>query len=147
MTWDFIQKMRATTKMKLIIKGIITEEDAELCLKYGVDGIQVSNHGGRSEDNGRGAIECLSEVAKVARGKVPIIFDSGIRRGTDIVKALAMGANAVCIGRPYLWGLGAFGQPGVERVLDILRTELAGAMQQMGAPNIASIVPEMVVKG
>jgi 4-hydroxymandelate oxidase len=147
MTWDFIQKMRDTTKMKIIIKGIITEEDADLCLKYGVDGIQVSNHGGRSEDNGRGAIECLSEVARVAKGKVPIIFDSGIRRGTDIVKALAMGANAVCIGRPYLWGLGAFGQPGVERVLDILRTELAGTMQQMGAPNIASIVPEMVVKG
>lgn len=147
MTWDFIQKMRDTTKMKIIIKGIVTEEDAELCLKYGVDGIQVSNHGGRSEDNGRGAIECLSEVARVAKGKVPIIFDSGIRRGTDIVKALAMGANAVCIGRPYLWGLGAFGQPGVERVLDILRTELAGTMQQMGAPNIAAIVPGMVVKG
>jgi 4-hydroxymandelate oxidase len=107
----------------------------------------VSNHGGRSEDNGRGAIECLSEVARVAKGKVPIIFDSGIRRGTDIVKALAMGANAVCIGRPYLWGLGAFGQPGVERVLDILRTELSGTMQQMGAPNIAALVPEMVVKG
>jgi isopentenyl diphosphate isomerase/L-lactate dehydrogenase-like FMN-dependent dehydrogenase len=146
MTWDFIKKMRDTTKMKLIIKGIVTEEDAELCLRYGVDGIHVSNHGGRSEDSGRGAIECLPEVARVAKGKVPIIFDSGVRRGTDIVKALAMGASGVCVGRPYLWGLGAFGQPGVERVLEILREELSSAMQQMGAPNIAAIAPEMVIK-
>jgi len=146
MTWDFIKKMRDTTKMKLIIKGIVTEEDAELCLRYGVDGIHVSNHGGRSEDSGRGAIECLPEVARVAKGKVPIIFDSGVRRGTDIVKALAMGASGVCVGRPYLWGLGAFGQQGVERVLEILREELSSAMQQIGAPNIAAIAPEMVIK-
>ena len=132
--------------MKLVIKGILTEEDSELCLKYGVDGIHVSNHGGRSEDSGRGAIECLPEVARIAKGKVPIIFDSGVRRGTDILKALALGASAVCIGRPYLWGLGAFGQPGVERVLEILREELAAAMQQIGAANIAALVPEMVVK-
>ncbi len=146
MTWDFIKLMRDTTKMKLIVKGILTEEDAELCLKYGVDGIHVSNHGGRSEDNGRGSIECLPEVAKVAKGKVPILFDSGVRRGTDILKALALGASAVCIGRPYLWGLGAFGQPGVERVLEILREELTAIMQQVGAPNIAAIAPEMVLK-
>jgi len=144
MTWDYIAKMRDTTKMKIILKGIVTEEDAQLCLKYGVDGIHVSNHGGRSEDNGRGAIEYLPEVAKVARGKVPILFDSGVRRGTDIFKAMALGATAVCIGRPYLWGLGAFGQPGVERVLEILREEFTGVMQQMGAPNIAAIMPEMV---
>ena len=95
---------------------------------------------------GRGSIECLPEVAKVAKGKVPNLFDSGIRRGSDIFKALALGADAVCVGRPYLWGLGAFGQPGVERVLDILQTEFKGIMQQMGAPDIASIVPGMVVK-
>jgi (S)-2-hydroxy-acid oxidase len=82
----------------------------------------------------------------VAKGKVPIIFDSGVRRGTDIVKALAMGASGVCIGRPYLWGLGAFGQPGVERVLEILREELLATMQQLGAQNIAGIVPAMVIK-
>jgi len=146
MTWDFIKLMRDTTRMKLIVKGILTAEDAELCLKYGVDGIHVSNHGGRSEDNGRGSIECLPEVAKVAKGKVPILFDSGIRRGTDILKALAMGASAVCIGRPYLWGLGAFGQPGVERVLEILREELRTIMQQAGAPNIAAITPDMAIK-
>ena len=146
MTWDFIKRMRDTTKMKLVLKGIVTEEDAALCLKYGVDGIHVSNHGGRSEDNGIGAIDCLPEVVRVARGKVPIIFDSGIRRGTDIFKAMAMGASAVCVGRPYLWGLGAFGQPGVERVLDILRDEFLGVMQQMGTPDIAAIMPEMVRK-
>jgi 4-hydroxymandelate oxidase len=146
LTWDFIKSMRDATRMKLVIKGILTEEDAALCLKYGVDGIHVSNHGGRSEDSGRGAIECLPEVVRIAKGKVPIIFDSGVRRGTDIVKALALGASAVCIGRPYLWGLGAFGQPGVERVLEILRDELTAAMQQMGAANIAALVPAMVVK-
>ena len=146
MTWDFIRRMRDVTRMKLIIKGILTEEDAELCLKYGVDGIHVSNHGGRSEDGGRGAIDCLPEVARVAKGNVPILFDSGIRRGSDIFKALALGATAVCVGRPYLWGLGAFGQPGVEKVMSLLRTELMGTMQQMGTPSLAAIEPAMVTK-
>ncbi len=146
MTWDFIKHMRDATKMKIVLKGILTQEDAELCLKYGVDGIHVSNHGGRSEDGGRGAIECLPEIAKAVNARVPILFDSGIRRGSDIFKALSMGASAVCVGRPYLWGLGAFGQPGVERVMDILRTELYGVMQQMGAPNVAAIKKEMVIQ-
>jgi isopentenyl diphosphate isomerase/L-lactate dehydrogenase-like FMN-dependent dehydrogenase len=146
MTWDFIKQMRDTTNMKLVLKGIVTEEDAELCLKYGVDGIYVSNHGGRSEDGSRPTIDCLSEIARVAKGKVPILFDSGIRRGSDIVKALAMGADAVAVGRPYLWGLGAFGQPGVEKVMDILQTELKATMQQVGAANLAAIVPAMVAK-
>lgn len=144
MTWDFIKIMRDTTKMKLVLKGIVTEEDAQLCLKYGVDGVHVSNHGGRSEDSGRGAIDALPEVAKVLKGKMPILFDSGVRRGSDIFKAMSLGASAICIGRPYLWGLGAFGQPGVERVLEILRDEYAGMMQQMGAVNTAAIVPAMV---
>jgi 4-hydroxymandelate oxidase len=144
MTWDFIKRMREVTKMKLVLKGIVTEEDAQLCLKYGVDGVHVSNHGGRAEDSGRGAIDALPEVAKVLKGKMPILFDSGVRRGTDVFKAMALGASAICIGRPYLWGLGAFGQPGVERVLEILREEYAGVMQQMGAVNTAAIVPAMI---
>ena len=82
----------------------------------------------------------------MARGKVPILFDSGVRRGSDIFKAMALGASAVCVGRPYLWGLGAFGQPGVERVLEILQTEFAGIMQQMGAVNIAAIESSMVMR-
>jgi isopentenyl diphosphate isomerase/L-lactate dehydrogenase-like FMN-dependent dehydrogenase len=146
MTWEFIKQVRDITKMKIILKGILTEEDAALCLKYGVDGIHVSNHGGRSEDGGRGAIECLPEVVKVVKGKLPILFDSGVRRGSDIFKALALGANAVCVGRPYLWGLGAFGQAGVEKVMDILQSELRGTMQQMGTPNIAAIERSMVIK-
>ena len=147
MTWDFIKQMRDITKMKIILKGVLTQEDALLCLKYGVDAVHVSNHGGRSEDTGRGAIECLPEIASVINKRVPIIFDSGVRRGTDIFKALALGADAVCIGRPYLWGLGAFGQPGVERVLELLEDEFSGAMKQMGCPSIADIRPEMVYKG
>jgi (S)-2-hydroxy-acid oxidase len=89
----------------------------------------------------------LPEIASVINKRVPIIFDSGVRRGTDIFKALALGADAVCIGRPYLWGLGAFGQPGVERVLELLEDEFSGAMKQMGCPSIADIRPEMVYKG
>ena len=146
MTWEFIKQVRDTTKMKIIIKGILTEEDAQLCLDYGVDGIHVSNHGGRREINGRGAIECLPEVVRVTKGKVPILFDSGVRRGSDVFKAMALGANAVCVGRPYLWGLGAFGQPGVERVMEILQTEFKSTMQQMGAANIAAINAAMIYK-
>ena len=146
LTWDFIKVMRDTTKMKIILKGIVTEEDARLALQYGVDGVYVSNHGGRSEDGSRAAIDCLAEVAAVVRGRMPVLFDSGVRRGSDIFKALALGADAVCIGRPYLWGLGAFGQPGVERVLQLLQAEFKGIMQQMGVINIASITPEMVTR-
>ena len=147
MTWDFVKHMRDTTNMKIILKGILTEEDALLCLKYGVDGVHVSNHGGRSEDTGRGAIECLPEVANAVNKKIPILFDSGVRRGSDIFKALTLGATAVCVGRPYLWGLGAFGQPGVERVLELLEEELSGTMKQMGTASIADIRPEMVYRG
>jgi len=146
MTWEFVKHMRDTTKMKIILKGVLTQEDALLCIKYGVDGIHVSNHGGRSEDTGRGAIECLPEVTKAINKRIPILFDSGVRRGSDIFKALALGANAVCVGRPYLWGLGAFGQPGVERVLALLEEELTGTMKQMGTPSIADIRPEMVFR-
>lgn len=147
MTWDFVRQMRYVTKMKIILKGILTEEDAALCLKYGVDGVHVSNHGGRSEDTGRGAIECLPEVSRAINQKIPILFDSGVRRGSDIFKALALGANGVCIGRPYLWGLGAFGQAGVEQVLSILGGELSGCMKQMGTPRISDIKADMVYRG
>jgi len=105
----------------------------------------VSNHGGRSEDGGGSTIEALPEIIQVA-GSMPVLIDSGFRRGSDVVKALCMGAKAVCVGRPYLWGLGAFGQPGVERVLEILRTETRAMTQQMGAPSIKHLTPVMVRK-
>ena len=122
----------------------MTGEDAELARARGVDGLIVSNHGGRSEDSGRGAIECLAEVVAGAGGTMPVLVDSGFRRGTDIFKALALGAAAVCIGRPYVWGLAGFGQPGVEAVLAMLRRELELVMRQSGTPTLASITPKHV---
>ena len=146
MTWDFVKRLRDTTSMKIVLKGIITAEDAALAVQHGADGIIVSNHGGRGEDNGRGAIEYLSEVVAAVKGRVPVLVDSGFRRGADVVKALAMGARGVCIGRPYLWGLGAFGQAGVERVLELLRIETRAVMQQCGARSIKELTPQHVGK-
>jgi isopentenyl diphosphate isomerase/L-lactate dehydrogenase-like FMN-dependent dehydrogenase len=143
MTWDYIKRIRDATKMKMVLKGILAWEDAKLAAANGIDGIIVSNHGGRAGDNGRSTIDALPEIIEAA-GPMPVLIDSGFRRGTDIVKALCMGAKGVAVGRPYLWGLGAFGQPGVERVLELLRTELRAAMQQVGAPSIKHLVPTMV---
>jgi 4-hydroxymandelate oxidase len=144
MTWDFLKRLRDTTKMKIVLKGILAHEDAVLAADAGMDAIIVSNHGGRGEDSGRSTIDALPEIVEAVHGRMPILVDSGFRRGTDIVKALAMGASAVCIGRPYIWGLGAFGQAGVERVLELMRVELYGAMQQVGAPTLKHLVPAMV---
>lgn len=144
LTWETIKRIRDTTRMKIVLKGILAHEDAELALKAGVDAIIVSNHGARSEDSGRSTIDALPDIVERVGGRMPILIDSGFRRGTDIAKALCMGATGVCIGRPYIWGLGAFGQPGVERVLELLRTELLAIMQQVGAPSIKHLVPAMV---
>ena len=144
MTWDFLKRLRDTTKMKIVLKGILAHEDALLAVEHGMDGIIVSNHGARSEDSGRSTIDALPEIVQAVKGRMPVLVDSGFRRGTDIAKALCMGANAVCIGRPYIWGLGAFGQPGVERVLELLRIELHAIMQQLGAPSVKQLVPAMV---
>jgi 4-hydroxymandelate oxidase len=145
-TWDFVRRMRDTTNMKIVIKGILTPEDATLCVENGVDGFIVSNHGGRSEDSGCSTIGALPEIVDAVGGRTPVFVDSGFRRGTDVVKALSMGANAVFVGRPYLWGLGAFGQPGVERVLEILRTETRVAMAQCGAASVKELSPALIRK-
>jgi len=139
LTWDYVDRLKNATTMKVLVKGIVTAEDATLCIQHGADGIVVSNHGGRSDESLRGTIDALPEVLDAVRGRVPVIVDSGFRRGTDIFKALALGAVAVGIGRPYIWGLGAFGQPGVEKVIDILTRELRIVMQQMGAASLAKI--------
>jgi len=144
MTWDFLKRLRDITKMKILVKGILAHEDAKLAADAGIDAIIVSTHGGRSEDSGRSTIDALPEIIEAVGGRMPILIDSGFRRGADIVKALAMGAQGVCVGRPYIWGLGAFGQPGVERVLELLRAELRVTMQQVGAPSIRHLVPAMV---
>ena len=142
--WEFVRRLKESTAMKVVIKGIVTPHDAEQCLKNGADGMIVSNHGGRAAETGRGTIECLPEVAQAVSGQVPVLVDSGFRRGTDIYKGLALGADAVCIGRPYIWGLGAFGQPGVESVLSLLQAELEVVMRQMGASNLADIKADSV---
>lgn len=139
LTWDYVDRLKDTTSMNVLVKGIVTAEDAERSLEHGVDGMIVSNHGGRSSADNRSTIEALPEILAVVDGQVPVLIDSGFRRGTDIFKALALGANAICIGRPYLWGLGAFGQPGVEKVFDLLVRELRIVMQQMGATSLAEI--------
>jgi 4-hydroxymandelate oxidase len=139
LSWNTIKRMRDITRMKIVLKGIVTPEDAELAVQNGIDGILVSNHGGRGEDNGRSTIDALPEIIAVVNRRMPVIIDSGFRRGTDVIKAVAMGAHAVGIGRPYLWGLGAFGQEGVERVLDLLRTETRAAMQQCGARSVQEL--------
>ena len=144
LTWTFIKRLRDTVKTKLVLKGLMTAADATLAVDNGLDAIIVSNHGGRDDDFGRSTIDALPEIIEAVDGRIPVLVDSGFRRGTDIVKALALGARAVCVGRPYLWGLGAFGQAGVERVLDLLQQETRAAMQQVGARALKQLGPALV---
>jgi isopentenyl diphosphate isomerase/L-lactate dehydrogenase-like FMN-dependent dehydrogenase len=146
-TWDHVDRLKKMTKMKLVLKGIETREDAKLCREHGVDGIVVSNHGGRAIEDLRPTIQSLPEVAETAGAGMKIMIDSGFRRGTDVYKALALGASAIGIGRPYVWGLAAFGAEGVERVLDILQTELLMTMRQCGTPTLAQITKASVAAG
>jgi len=139
LTWDFIRRLRDHTEMKVLIKGIVTRDDASLAVEHGADGLIVSNHGGRAEESGLSTIESLPEIVAAVRGRIPILVDSGFRRGTDIFKALALGANAVAVGRPYIWGLASFGEEGVAMVLTILRRELELAMRLAGATSIQGI--------
>jgi 4-hydroxymandelate oxidase len=139
LSWDFVKRLRDTVTVKLFLKGIVTREDAQLAVEHGVDGLIVSNHGGRAEETLRPTIESLPEVIEAVGGKVPVIVDGGIRRGTDVFKALALGASSVGIGRPHAWGLAAFGQPGVEAVLEILRREFRTIMRQAGTISVDKI--------
>jgi len=139
MDWVFLDRLRKTWKGKLFIKGIDGAEDAKLSLEHGLDGILVSNHGGRSTETGRATIEALPEVVAAVGGKIPVFLDGGVRRGTDVFKALALGAKGVGIGRPMLWGLGAFGQAGVDRVLALLQAELKLTMGNCGTRTVADI--------
>ncbi len=147
MTWDIIGRLRDITDQKIVVKGLVTREDAALAVQNGVDAVWVSNHGGRAEGSGRATIDALPEIVTAVDGRVPVIVDGGFRRGSDIFKGIARGADAVAVGRPYLWGLGAFGQAGVERVLEILRNELAITMRLAGAPSLASIGASSVGSG
>jgi 4-hydroxymandelate oxidase len=144
-TWDYVKRLRDSTSMKVFIKGIVTREDAEIAIDHGVSGVFVSNHGGRAENSQRGTINCVADVAAGIRGRGVVIVDGGLRRGTDIFKGLALGANSVGIGRPYIWGLASFGQEGIEMVLTILRRELERTMRQAGTVSVARITRDYIV--
>jgi len=146
MTWDFVDRLRDTVRGKLVLKGIMTHEDAQESLRHGVDGIIISNHGGRAEASGQSTLGVLPEIVEAVNGRIPVLIDGGFRRGTDVIKALALGASAVCIGRPYCWGLAAFGDAGIERVLEIMQTEFETIMRQAGATTIDGITAKMVAR-
>ena len=143
--WDFIKRVKDVTTMKVVIKGLESAEDATLAVSSGADGIIVSNHGGRATETGRPTIDALPEVVQGAGGRIPVLLDGGVRRGTDVFKALALGATAIGIGRPYIWGLSAFGQAGVERVLEILDTELRLAMVGCGTVTLNDITAKSII--
>jgi len=145
-SWEFVDRLKAATGMKVFLKGIVTREDAELAVAHGVDGLFCSNHGGRAENSMRATISSLPEVVQGTGGRIPVICDGGFRRGTDIFKAMALGASSIGIGRPYIWGLGAFGQEGVETVLVLLRKEFELVMKQMGTLSVPEITRAYVVE-
>ena len=145
-TPEFLDRLRALVKGKLIIKGLMEGADAALAVEHGADAVVISNHGGRNEETLRATVDCLPEVVAAVRGRAPVFIDGGIRRGTDIFKALALGATAVGIGRPQVWGLAAFGQAGVEAVIDILNRELTTIMRQAGTASIANITGAQVLR-
>jgi isopentenyl diphosphate isomerase/L-lactate dehydrogenase-like FMN-dependent dehydrogenase len=143
-TWHNLSDLCAATKLPVIVKGIMTAEDGDRCVQYGAKAVIVSNHGARQLDHVGATVEALPEVVQAVSGRIPVLIDGGIRRGTDILKALALGAKAVCVARPYLYGLAAFGQRGVERVIELLRTELALDMGLAGVANLAAIDKTLV---
>ncbi len=145
-TPKYLDQLRAIVKGRLIIKGVMEGADAALAVEHGADAVVISNHGGRNEETLRATVDCLPDVVAAVRGRVPVFIDGGIRRGTDIFKALALGATGVGIGRPQVWGLAAFGQSGVEAVIDILNRELTMIMRQAGTPTIASITSAQVLR-
>ncbi|MEW6322780.1 MAG: alpha-hydroxy acid oxidase [Acidobacteriota bacterium] len=145
--WDYVKRLKDAVPMKVMLKGIVTREEAELAVEHGADGVFVSNHGGRAENSLRATIDCLPEVVAGVKGRVPVLIDSGVRRGSDIFKALALGADAVGIGRPYVWGLGAFGQPGVDKTIALLLDELRMVMRQTRTASIDQIGPRHVMEG
>lgn len=142
--WETIAWIRSLTKLPVVLKGVLSPDDASLAVEHGASGIIVSNHGGRNLDTVPATIEALPRVVEAVDGKLPVLLDGGIRRGTDIVKALAYGAQAVLIGRPYLWGLGISGSQGIEQVVRILRMELEAAMALCGTPEISRITPSAI---
>jgi 4-hydroxymandelate oxidase len=139
MTWDYVEWLKSASSLPVVLKGILSPEDAALAVERGADAVVVSNHGARQLDSVVATIDALPDVVDAVGGKVPVLMDGGVRRGTDAMKAIAIGARAVLIGRPYIWGLAAFGQVGVQRVIELLRAEFALSMALAGKPNTAAL--------
>jgi glycolate oxidase len=139
LTWEDLAWLRSATRLPLVLKGVTTAEDAEIAVDHGVDVIYVSNHGGRQLDHGPSTIELLPEVVKAVNGRADVIVDSGFMRGTDVVKAIALGAKAVLIGKLQTWGLAAGGDAGLQRALELLKTEMTIVMTNVGVGTIADI--------
>ena len=144
MNWSDLEWLRSLTSMPIVIKGIQTAEDAMLCAEYGVEGLVVSNHGGHALEGASGTIQMLPEVVKAVGDRAEIYIDGGVRRGTDVLKCLALGARAVFIGRPIFWGLSVGGEDGMRRVLEILRAELDVAMGLCGLTDVKKATPSLV---
>jgi len=144
MTFESISWLREAAKVPVCVKGVLRPDDAERVIQAGAQAMVVSNHGGRALDGAIATLDALPAVVKAVNGRVPVLMDGGVRRGDDILKALALGAKGVLIGRPYVWGLAAFGREGVQRVIDILRAELEIAMGLAGVPNLAAINSSLV---
>jgi 4-hydroxymandelate oxidase len=144
LSWDHIDWLRAHTRLPIVLKGVLHPEDARLALRHGVDGLLLSNHGGRQLDTVPATIDLLPEMAAAVGGAVPLLLDGGIRRGTDVVKAIALGAAAVGIGRPVVWGLAADGGRGAARVLEILREELEHTMMLCGAGSLDELTGDLI---
>ncbi len=143
-TWETVKQLRDMTDLKIMLKGLMIGEDVEKAVQVGADTVVVSNHGARQLDHTGSTIEALPECVEAADGRIPVLIDGGFRRGTDILKALAMGATAVGIGRPYLWGMACYGREGVARVLELLKTELALDMGMSGVARIADIDASLI---
>eukprot|EP00878_Enallax_costatus_P014787 GHUV01015475.1.p1 GENE.GHUV01015475.1~~GHUV01015475.1.p1 ORF type:complete len:268 (+),score=71.03 GHUV01015475.1:1461-2264(+) len=146
LTWEAIPWLRTLTSLPIYIKGVLSPEDARLAVQYGVDGIIISNHGGRQLDYSPSALDMLPDVVAAVGGQVPILMDGGIRRGTDVLKALALGAKAVLLGRPVLYGLAVNGQEGVTQVLETLRRELELAMALSGCRTLQDMGPQLLLQ-
>jgi len=146
LTWDDVDWLKSISPLPLVVKGIMTAEDAVLAVDHGIAGIVVSNHGGRQLDSTLGSLDALPEVVAAVRGRIEVYLDGGIRRGTDVLKALALGAKAVFVGRPVLWGLALGGADGVRAVLDELRTELDTAMALAGCAALKDIESSLVLR-
>jgi 4-hydroxymandelate oxidase len=144
--WDDIEWLRGLTRLPIVLKGIVRADDAVRAVAVGAAGVVVSNHGGRQLDGSIATIDALPGIVAAVDGRIEVLMDGGIRRGTDVIKALALGAKAVCVGRPVLWGLAVDGQAGVEHVLGLLREELERAMALCGAPSVETIGGDLVVR-